>query len=93
MATDGFLMFCFATAVAAVAAGANGQEWLLILYCWICNHPINLTCDKGSLDALGKNITACNCHHHCCHWNGRICGEVAGRGNEEEWRWERAEDI
>ena len=43
--------------------GTNGQEWLLILYCWIFNHPINLTCDKGSLATLGKNISACNLHH------------------------------
>lgn len=43
--------------------GTNGQEWLLILYCWIFNHPINLSCDKASLATLGKNISACNLHH------------------------------
>lgn len=75
---------------AAAAAGTDGQEWLLILYCWIFNHPINLTCDKGSLDGLGKNITACNLHHHfavtgmgvyVARWQK---GDIRRRGNGSE---------
>lgn len=46
--------------------GTNGQEWLLIIYCWMFNHPINLTCDTGppqlhlaraSLPAISDHIS------------------------------------
>lgn len=59
----GWRFCCGHRQLLAAAAGTNDQERLLILYCWIFNHPIDLTCDKGSLDALCENISACNPQH------------------------------
>lgn len=55
----------FATVPSSISAAAatNGQVWPLILHCGLFNHPINLTCDKGSLAALSKNIFASNLRH------------------------------
>lgn len=76
--------------VSLLLPGTNDQERLLIHYCWIFNHPINLTCDKGSLAALGKNITACNLHH-ISFINGmreyverRRGGEMGGEEEDDE---------
>lgn len=67
-----------------MAAGTNGQEWLLIIYSWIFNHPINLNCDKGFLDRLGKNVTARNLHHHFAVTR---MGVYVERCREGIWGW------
>lgn len=64
-------------------SATNGQERQLILCCWIFNHPVSLTCDKGSLATLGKNISACNLHHISPHqWKNRIGGQER---KEKSW--------